>query len=78
MTTEELISTQTFPAKARALQIALSVFVRFDKMPDWQQNDRLRDVEGVLADPPENTPCLSNIERNAIKAEAARLGELGS
>ena len=78
MTTEELISTQTFPLKARALQIALAVWPNLHERPTWQQNDLLRDVENVLADPPRNTPCLSNKERIAIKAEAARLGELGS
>ena len=44
----------------------------------WQQAELLADVGDVLADPPRNTPCLSNKERIAIKAEAARLGELGS
>ena len=78
MTTEELISTQTHPLKARALQIALAVWPNLGERPTWQQAELLADVGDVLADPPRNTPCLSNKERIAVKAEAKRLAELGS
>ena len=78
MNTADLLSTQTFPAKARALKIALAVFQNFEGRPLWQQSELLADVGNVLAEPPRNTPCLSNKERIAVKAEATRLGELGS
>ena len=73
-----LLESQTHPLKARALKIALAVFQNFEGRPLWQQSELLADVGNVLADPPRNTPCLSNKERIAVKAEAARLGELGS
>ena len=76
MTTEELISTQTFPAKARALQIALAVWPNLGERPTWQQAELQRDVQEVIDG--RAAPCVSRKERDAIKAEAARLGELGS
>jgi tRNA U34 5-methylaminomethyl-2-thiouridine-forming methyltransferase MnmC len=76
MTTEELISTQTHPLKARALQVALAVWPNLGERPHWQQAELLRDVQEVLDG--RAAPCVSRAERDAIKAEAARLGELGS
>ena len=76
MTTEELISTQTFPLKARALQIALAVWPNLSERPTWQQAELQRDVQEVLDG--RAAPCVSRTERDAIKAEAKRLSELGS
>ena len=76
MTTEELISTQTHPLKARALQVALAVWPNLGERPHWQQAEFLRDVQEVLDG--RAAPCVSRAERDAIKAEAQRLGELGS
>ena len=78
MNTADLLATQTHPLKAWALKIALSQWPNLAERPTWQQSELLADVESVLANPPRNTPCLSNKERIAIKAWAARLGELGS
>ena len=68
MTTEELISTQTFPLKARALQIALSVWPNLGERPLWQQAELLRDVQEVLDG--RAAPCVSRKEREAIKSFA--------
>ena len=76
MTTEELISTQTHPAKALALHIALCVWPNLGERPTWQQAELQRDVQEVLDG--RAAPCVSRAERDAIKAEATRLAALGS
>ena len=76
MTTEELISTQSHPLKARALQIALCVWPNLGERPTWQQAELQRDVQEVLDG--RAAPCVSRAERDAIKAEASRLAALGS
>jgi hypothetical protein len=76
MTTADLLASQTFPAKARALQIALAVWPNIGERPTWQQAELQRDVQEVLDG--RAAPCVSRTERDAIKAEAKRLSELGS
>jgi hypothetical protein len=57
-------------------QIALSVWPNLGERPHWQQAELLRDVQEVLDG--RAAPCVSRTERDAIKAEAKRLSELGS
>jgi hypothetical protein len=76
MNTDDLLETQTHPHKELLKSICRRVFEKFDERPGWQMIQLLNDVDEVLKGGP--TPCLSNKERMAVKAEAARLGELGS
>ena len=76
MNTADLLATQTHPLKARAPKIALAVWPNLGERPLWQQAELLRDVQEVLDG--RAAPCVSRAERDAIKAEAARLAELGS
>ena len=76
MNTADLLATQTHPLKARALKIALCVWPNLGERPTWQQAELQRDVQEVLDG--RAAPCVSRPERDAIKAEATRLAELGS